>query len=252
MGENSIDFGYPWWLSYGHLVFLLLVLALLWAGRRWRWGRWTMALLGLVAVWAGLSAGIMRFVMNADGRAALPTQEFLREGVGRVLDIGAGTGRSTVMVLEARPQASVVALDLFADSFAMHFGESVEPREMLRRNLRAASVAGRAEIETGDMRSLPFAAGSFDAAVSCFALDHLGVEGGREALAEAARVVRPGGDFLLMVGGNDGWGMFTFGPVMMHTARGAGWWRTEMEAAGFAVAQDCRQPFTTCLLGRRR
>jgi ubiquinone/menaquinone biosynthesis C-methylase UbiE len=42
--------------------------------------------------------------------------------VGRVLDIGAGTGRSSIKVLKARPQAISVALGLFGESFKQHFG----------------------------------------------------------------------------------------------------------------------------------
>jgi hypothetical protein len=36
--------------------------------------------------------------------------------------MGAGAGRSSLMVLEARPQTTVVALDLFGESYQEHFG----------------------------------------------------------------------------------------------------------------------------------
>ena len=38
-----------------------------------------------------------------------------------MLDLGAGSGRSTLMVLEARPKATLVALDSFSNSYAEHF-----------------------------------------------------------------------------------------------------------------------------------
>jgi methylase of polypeptide subunit release factors len=51
--------------------------------------------------------------------AALPTPHFLESGSGRVLDGGAGSGRSTLMVLLARPRATVVALDLFREGYGI-------------------------------------------------------------------------------------------------------------------------------------
>ena len=55
------------------------------------------------------------------------------------------------------------------------------------------------------MRKLPFESATFDAAVSSYAIDHLGREGARQALAEAARVVKPGGNFLMTIAADDAW-----------------------------------------------
>ena len=182
----------------------------------------------------------------------MPTTTFLSSGAGRVVDLGAGTGRSSIMVLEARPQARLVALDLFADSFKRHFGPSDTPQQMLLANLRAAGVDERATVETGDMRELPFEDASFDAAVSSYAIDHLGREGAKEALAEAARVVKPGGEFLLMVVADDAWVRFAFGPVLMHHMPGPEWWKGQVEEAGFEVVEQGRRPATAYILARRR
>jgi len=154
-----------------------------------KWPKWTMLLLGVFALWSGAAFFVARFVLNVNGRATLPTQIFLRSGTGRVIDLGAGTGRSTIMVLEARPLTTVVALDLFGDSFEQHFGSSLSPQQKLLTNLKPAGVERRAAIQTADMRKLPFDSGTFDAAVSSYAIDHLNGEGIRESLAEAARVV---------------------------------------------------------------
>jgi hypothetical protein len=120
----SIDFGYPWWLSYGHLPVLAAAVSILLLGYARKWSRWLMLFLGVVSLWSGAALLVERFVIDINGRAALPTQAFLRSGVGRVLDIGAGTGRSSIMVLQSRPQATLVALDLFGESFQQHFGRS--------------------------------------------------------------------------------------------------------------------------------
>ena len=124
-------------------------------------------------------------------------------GTGKVLDLGAGTGRSSIMVLAERPQTTLVALDLFADSFDSHFGHGETPQQRLLTNLKAAGVDKRVTIETADMRKLPFEPASFDGIISCYAIDHLRREGVTQTLAEASRVLKPSGEFLLMIVGKD-------------------------------------------------
>jgi ubiquinone/menaquinone biosynthesis C-methylase UbiE len=248
-----IDFGYPWWLSYGHLPILAGAACLLLLGYKRKWSRWAMLVWAVTALWSGAALVVTRFVLNVNGRASLPTQSFLSSGVGRVLDIGAGTGRSSIMVLESRPQASLVALDLFGRSFEQHFGRSESPQARLLANLKAAGVEERATIQTGDMRKLPFEPTVFDAAVSAYAIDHLNREGIDRSLAEAARVVKPGGDFLLILIGKEPWAQFAFGPLLMHGGpRPPAWWTTRLQEAGFQVLEVGTRPLTLYVLARRR
>src|SRR6266542_155101 len=114
--KAQLDFGYPWWLSYGHLIVIAAAVALLVLGYARKWSKVPMLLVGVVVLWSTVAFLAARFVLDVNGRASLPTQNFLRSGTGRVLDMGAGTGRSSIMVLEARPQANLVALDLFGES----------------------------------------------------------------------------------------------------------------------------------------
>src|SRR5262245_4713528 len=169
--EAQLAFGYPWWLSYGHLVIALISVSLLLLGRKGRWPKGLMLLLGVLILWSAAAFLIVRFYININGRASLPSQNFLRSGTGRVLDMGAGTGRSSIMVLEARPRATLVALNLFGDSYVQHFGRGENPQLKLLTNLKAAGVERRATVETGDMRKLPFEPGAFDAIVSSYAID---------------------------------------------------------------------------------
>jgi len=211
-----------------------------------------MLFLGVLVLWSGAAFLVARFVIDVDGPPALPTQSFLRSGAGRVLDIGAGTGRSSIMVLESRPQATLVALDLFADSFEQHFGRGESPQQRLLANLKAAGVDQRATIQTADMRKLPFERAAFDAIVSAYAIDHLNRQGINQSLAEAARVVKPGGDFLLMVIANEPWVKFTFGPLLSHGGtRGADWWTAHVQKAGFQILEEGTRPLTFYLLARR-
>jgi cyclopropane fatty-acyl-phospholipid synthase-like methyltransferase len=156
------------------------------------------------------------------------------------------------MVLQSRPGATLVALDLFGESFEHHFGHSQTPQQKLLANLKAAGVEQRATIRTADMRQLPFEPAEFDAIVSAYAVDHLSRDGIRQALAEAARVVKPRGDFLLILIANDQWARFAFGPILSHGGtRGAEWWTARLREAGFDVLEEGTQPLTLYFLARR-
>jgi ubiquinone/menaquinone biosynthesis C-methylase UbiE len=247
-----LDFGYPWWLTYGHLPLVAGSGALLALGFWRKWPLWTILLLSPLFLWSSTAFLAARFVLNINGEAALPTQSFFRSGVGRILDLGAGTGRSSIMVLKARPQAALVALDLFGESFEQHFGPSRSPQQKLLANLQAAGVERRVTIVTADMRKLPFEPSTFDAIVSAYVFEHLNREGIQQALAETARVVKPGGDFLLMLIGKEPWFQYTFGPVMIHQGyRGADWWTPRLQEAGFQVLEKGTCPATLYLLARR-
>jgi SAM-dependent methyltransferase len=257
--HSQINFGYPWAINYAHLIlgaFLLAVFALAW----WRkWPKAVLALLGLATLWALTAWVMVRFGFDMNGRASLPTAAFLPSGGGRVLDMGAGTGRSTLMVLEARPQATVVALDLFGESYQEHFGKAAdgqstvdEGRAALLRNLHAAGVDSRATIQPGDMRHMPLESASFDAIVSAYAIDHLNPQGITEAVAEANRVLKPGGQFLLMVIAKDHWMLFTFGPLIAHAHMiAADFWPQKLRDAGFQILEEGTQPFTKYVLARK-
>ncbi|HEY7337938.1 MAG TPA: class I SAM-dependent methyltransferase [Bryobacteraceae bacterium] len=251
--NSHLDFGYPWWLTYGHLPILAGALLMLLVGYARNWPKWPMLLLAVLLLWSSAAFMVMRFGLNANGRASLPTQNFFPSGAGRVLDIGAGTGRSSIMVLEARPRAALVALDLFADSFDQHFGSGGSPQARLLGNLKAAGVERRATIETADMHRLPFPPASFDAIVSAYAIDHLSRQGSAQALAEAARVLKPGGDFLLMVIAKERWAKLAFGPLLMHGGvRGPDWWDAQMGQVGFKIVEQGTRPGTLYILARKQ
>jgi len=248
MAQTSLDFGYPWGLTYGHLALFGVLLAALLAARAAGASRWVTMLLGALSLWAG-SLALLVHLFGINHVPPLPTRAFLSAGAGRVLDLGAGTGRSSIMVLAERPHATLVASDLFGTSFTQHFGPGDRPQDRLSANLKAAGVDARATIETADMLDLPFADRAFDAIVSAYAMDHLGRNGARTALAEAHRVLKPGGDFLLILVANDGWAKLAFGPLLSHGGTyGADWWRDAAAKAGFDVREEGARPVTTYFL----
>lgn len=249
---GNVDFGYPWWLSYGHLPIVAgsgLVFAFAYVRK---WPKWALVLAGLVLLWSTAAFVAARFVLDINGRGSLPTESFMRSGTGRVLDMGAGTGRSSIMVLEARPQTTLVALDLFGQSFDQHFGHGETPQQKLLRNLKAAGVEQRVTLQTADMRAIPFPSDSFDAVVSAYAIDHLNRDGIHQSLAEADRVLKPGGDFLLMLVGKEPWVRFMYGPLLHHLGtHGAPWWTEQLQQAGFHIVEEGTRPATLYILARR-
>jgi ubiquinone/menaquinone biosynthesis C-methylase UbiE len=249
--RTELNFGYPWFLVYGHLVITAVALCFWLLGRFRKWSRTPMVLIGAVLLWSVAACLVARFGLNVNGLPALPTERFLASGSGRVLDIGAGTGRSSIMVLEARPQATLVALDLFGRSYEQHFGRGLSGQERLLANFKAAGVEQRASIQAGDMRQLPFEAASFDGIVSAYAIDHLNRDGATAALHEASRVLKPGGEFLLMLIGKDFWMHFAFGPLLVHTGtRPADWWASQLQEAGLQVLEQGTHWGTLYLLAR--
>lgn len=95
---------------------------------------------------------------------------------GKVLDLGCGTG--VVALALARRGFDVVGVD-----------HSPEMLALARQKLAGAGL--RAELETGDVRSLRFGDGEFDCVTIQGLLHHL--EELDPCLREATRVLRPGG-----------------------------------------------------------
>ncbi len=256
--HSHINFDYSWYWVYGHLIFTAVFLPLLLLALFRKWPKVLVVLLGAVTLWSIAAFLVVQFGMNMNSRTPLPTEAFLPSG-GHVLDMGAGTGRATLMILEARPRATVVALDSFGESYVEHFGKAAgggqvvdQGRTRLLENLSAAGVEQRAIILPGDMRQMPVESASFDGVVSSYAIDHLGRDGRSKALSEAMRALKPGGQFLLMVIDKDVWFNLAWGPLMLHHGLpGHERWAGFLRDAGFQITESGRHPATLYFLARK-
>lgn len=111
-------------------------------------------------------------------RVVLPWALQGHRPVGRVLEIGAGSGAMAAALLRSHPGVSVVATD-------------VDSAMVAAARERLAPFGDRAEARRADACDLPFGDAAFDAVVSWIMLHH--TVRWESALAEAARVLRPGG-----------------------------------------------------------
>ena len=245
------DFDYAWPWIYGHLIAAVAFAALALTGRVLRWPNWTTIALLVLATWGLSGAAIVHGPLRFSRPLELPTNAFLDSGSGRVLDAGAGSGRSALMVLQSRPRATVVALDRFEG----YYGIVDNTPDRLRANARAAGVEARLEAAVGDMRKMPFEEAVFDAAVSAYAIDHLGREDVERTLAEVARVLRPNGQFLLMVINQDAWVRvalpFLYGHGYFGGRSVPDRWHAQLTAAGLSVVEAGTRPATLFFLAEK-
>ncbi len=237
MNPFQYDFGYGFWWNYGHLLAIVPFGLLAIAAWRLNWPRAVAFAASIVAVWGVVGLWIVQYPMRINLPLELPTERFVAEGTGRVLDGGAGSGRATLMVLQERPDMRVLAVDLYSG----YFGIDDNTPERLLRNAERAGVADRVEARVGDLTDLALEDASFEGAVSAYVIDHLGREGAKRAVAEIERVLKPGGQFLLLVINPDGW-IRTAYPFFVHHGYFGGRtdhdrWRGRLEATGLHVVE---------------
>ena len=114
-------------------------------------------------------------------------------GDEQVLDLGCGRGAVLLMVAGLLPEGKATGVDIWRA-----VDQSGNASEVTQRNADLEGVAGRIELRTADMRELPFADNSFDLVLSSVAIHNIPQRAGRDqALAEAARVLKPGGRLII-------------------------------------------------------
>jgi ubiquinone/menaquinone biosynthesis C-methylase UbiE len=113
--------------------------------------------------------------------SAVIARELRAQRLGRdVLEIGSGSGSVARQLLSKEPELAWVAMD-------------IDPH-MTRAAATSLRGFPNASAKTADATAMPFPDDSFDSIVSCLMLHHI-IDWER-AVAEAARVLRPGGIFV--------------------------------------------------------
>lgn len=109
------------------------------------------------------------------------------DGAGEALDIGTGQGALAVGLAQRWPDARVVGVDLWAADWEYS-------KDACARNARAMGVPERVRFQRASAAALPFGDASMDAVVSHFVFHEVKDGGGAlGAMAEAVRVLKPGG-----------------------------------------------------------
>ncbi len=141
-------------------------------------------------LWPFLSAEEARFAFLDDAPGGRPASEFLNElparhGLGpgsRLLDIGCGTGKQ-VRELAQRLGCHVIGVDPLDQNL-----------ELARGRVRQGALADRVTIEKGTIERIPLEDASVDFVWCRDTFNH--VEDIERALAECARVLKPGGSMM--------------------------------------------------------
>jgi len=105
---------------------------------------------------------------------------WLPSGVNRIAEVGAGTGRLTMELIERGQH--IVAVE-----------PALPLRRILQRKLAAAEGGDRVQVISGFFDQLPLADGFADLVVACSAFTPSPGHGGETGLAEMERVCGPGG-----------------------------------------------------------
>jgi len=103
---------------------------------------------------------------------------------GQAVDVGCGPGHLVLALARRAPGLHVTGLDLSAEMLAQG-----------KKNARQANMDDRVTFRYGDAQALPFAAASLDLVISTLSLHHWSDP--VAVLDEVARVLRPGGSFLI-------------------------------------------------------
>jgi ubiquinone/menaquinone biosynthesis C-methylase UbiE len=107
----------------------------------------------------------------------------------RIIEIGCGTGNLTIKTKQAQPAAEVV-------------GSDPDPKALARAERKAQGLHG-IRFERAYAQKLPHPDGEFDRVLSALMFHHIPTDLKGPAVAEAFRVLRPGGRLHLLDFGGD-------------------------------------------------
>ena len=112
----------------------------------------------------------------------------------QILDLGCGRGAVLLMAAALLQEGKATGVDIWKTS-----DQSGNARSATQQNAEREGVAERIDLQTADMRQLPFTNTSFDLVLSSLAIHNIPKRADRyKALDEAVRVLRPGGRLIIV------------------------------------------------------
>ncbi|HVN75917.1 MAG TPA: class I SAM-dependent methyltransferase [Thermoanaerobaculaceae bacterium] len=164
--------------------------------------------LGLALLWAGFLAGVALFLLacgyfvyarrrfsprggDLEGRIRrLVVERVEWSGEGDALDVGCGNGALVIAFAHRFPRAHVTGIDFWGGLWEYS-------QRVCESNARIEGVAARVDFRRASAARLPFPDGTFDVVVSNLVFHEVrDVTDKTLAIAEALRVLRPGGCFV--------------------------------------------------------
>lgn len=153
-----------------------------------------------LTLWPGCSMTLATVLMLLTSTVGKPfvlrrmIDELKLQGNEQVLDVGCGRG---LLLLDAARQlrgGRATGLDLWSTR-----DQSGNAEAATRHNAALANLTDRVQIDTGDMRQLPYPDASFEVIISSLAIHNLPGKADREqAVREIARVLKPGGRIAML------------------------------------------------------
>ncbi|MFC4241798.1 class I SAM-dependent methyltransferase [Gryllotalpicola reticulitermitis] len=192
-GSYGIDAAWvPWmWVGYTILYGLLALGSFAWWDNPW----WLGVLFVLIAATCAAGAALYWYVTLRGKFLAWATLlDDVALGDGELaLDLGCGHGAVAIEVARRNPGTVVNGIDLWRS-----IDQSGNSPEAFLRNADLNGVRDRITVATGDMTRLPYGEDVFALVTASLAIHNIPTAAGRrEAVAEAWRVLRPGGTLLV-------------------------------------------------------
>jgi SAM-dependent methyltransferase len=143
-----------------------------------------------------------------------------------VLDAGCGTGLTMLRIAERYPTCRVYGIDL-----------SPKMIEVARND--AAEHGLDVDLRTGSITNLPYSGATFDVVLTNIMFHHLDPDEKRQAVAEIARVLRPGGRYV-----SAEFGARARNPMERHLAKGEyTLYPSHLSEAGLSIRHEELRPF---------
>jgi SAM-dependent methyltransferase len=192
--DQDYDFGWGFAWRWGFLISGILLLALSIGTLITNKSLYILSgLLFLVALQLFMADIALRYIHKMDAELVIPYVNWLTSDDDLVLDVGCGSGRTSIGVSKILKNGKIIAVDKFDAPYIDDGG-----KKLLEKNLKVANVTDKVEIQTQDITALKFEKETFDAVVSSYVIDHLGKDK-LKALKEINRVLKKNGRLLLMI-----------------------------------------------------